>query len=315
MKKTSVVWLLVLCCLAGCGSDTPSLSASRTVLEVGKTPLGLAPAGGGAVLAACRADGSVWRCRFGAEPAAERLAVPDHPVRLLRRGSRWFCFHHQPNVLSVLGGRPPRVIRTVRTGALAVAGGAVRPGTSRLWIADGVSSVRILSANSLKLAGRIHLGRYPQQVAFTPDGSRALVTLKGANSLAVIDAVTREPIAEIPVGVYPRDVLLVGGTACVSNFGSHDVSLVDWRAGKERARVKVRRKPNALAVRDGTLWVACEDSYRIVGVDLDRGEVVGSVRTGFYPGGLIVLPDGALVVTAPRRGEVVRLEIQARKPS
>ena len=59
----------------------------------------------------------------------------------------------------------------------------------------------------------------PAGMALSPDGSKLYVALNGANTLGVIDTSTDQLVQQIPVGNAPRQVVLDGNTAYVSNEG------------------------------------------------------------------------------------------------
>ena len=56
-------------------------------------------------------------------------------------------------------------------------------------------------------------------MALSSDGSKLYVTFNGSNTLGVINTSTDEVEKEIPVGNAPRQVVLDGNTAYVSNEG------------------------------------------------------------------------------------------------
>ncbi len=58
-------------------------------------------------------------------------------------------------------------------------------------------------------------------MALSPDGSKLYVALNGSNTLGVINTSTDEVEKEIPVGNAPRQIVLDGNTAYVSNEGGH----------------------------------------------------------------------------------------------
>ncbi len=61
----------------------------------------------------------------------------------------------------------------------------------------------------------------PSGMAFSADGSKLYVALNGANTLAVLNTATDEVEKQIPVGNAPRQVVIDGNTAYVSNEGGH----------------------------------------------------------------------------------------------
>jgi YVTN family beta-propeller protein len=62
-------------------------------------------------------------------------------------------------------------------------------------------------------------GAYASGLALASDGSKLYVALNGNNTLGVIDTATDELVKEIPVGNAPREVVIAGSKAFVSDQG------------------------------------------------------------------------------------------------
>jgi YVTN family beta-propeller protein len=294
---------------AGCASDkSPVLPVSAAALPVGKDPIcltqGLEP---GTLLVACHEAGTVSVLSPAQTRVLSVLTVQPKPGFLLSDAPNRaaYCLNPQNSCISLLSGLPLRVEKTLGTGSMPLASAALRPGHNEVWICDGVSALQVLTTGRLQLKRSLPLGRYPQHVAFSLDGNTAWVTLKGENALSAVDAESGKELARVPVGIYPLDVVIAGTTACVSNFGSNDVSLVDTVGHKELARIPVRHDPNALSLQGKTLWVSCEDSYRLVAINVAQAQVIGTIKTGFYPGDIEALANGALAVCDPHHDQVV----------
>lgn len=301
--------------LAGCAADhVPVLAVSMAFTPVGAQPRDIEPGPAPqTLLVSSWKDDKVDLVGIPQGSVLRSLAVRRGPSDLIPDPAHGctYCLHLGENAVSWLRGNPPRVERSLGTGDISLAGGTLRPDRGELWICDGVSAVHVLVAGSLEIKDKFNVGRYPQKIAFSRDGRYAFITLKGENALVMLDIAARREAGRVATGIYPRDLLLVGNTACISNFGSRDVSLVDVTTLKERARLRVRRNPNSLSARGNTLWVACEDSYRLVAVDVARAAVIGTVKTGFYPGTIKALPDGTLAVADPRHNRIALIAPQA----
>ncbi len=296
---TCALWVL-----AGCGGDPSPLwpaTVAFTALEAQPRGLASGPAPETLWVSAFDRD-LVFALDTAAHTVRRTLRVRSGPADLVPDPARrsLYCLHLKENALSLIGGDPPAVERSLATGDISLASAVLRPNANELWVCDGVSKLHVLVPKGMSLEASWPVGRYPQKIAFGPDGRIAWVTLKGENALVALDADTHRELARVPTGIYPRDVLWTRGTVCVSNSGSDDISLVDAVTFRERARVKVRDQPNALALQGGLLWVACEGSYRLLAVDAASARVLGSVKLGFYPGALRALPGGALAVADPR---------------
>jgi len=311
-RRSAAVRVLVLAVsvglLSGCTADrSPVLPVSVAFVAVGGRPcaveLGLAP---DTLLVSCMDAQAVYEVDLQTRAQIRCLTVRSGPGDLVPDPARQsaYCLHLRENALTLIGGNPPVVERTLGTGNISLASGALRPGHNEFWICDGVSAIHALIPKGMQVKDKINVGRYPQKIAFTRDGRFAFVTLKGENAVAVIELDQRREVARVAVGIYPQDILLVGNTACISNNGSHDVSLVDTVQYRERARLKVRRKPNALSAHGNTLWVSCEDSYRLVAINVAQAVLIGTVKTGFYPGKVKALADGSLAVADLRHNRI-----------
>ena len=89
--------------------------------------------------------------------------------------------------------------------------------------ADGTVSSPVvipLSTTIVNLTtGNTTVPDLPSGMALSQDGSKLYVALNGVNKLGVIDTATNQLIQVIPVGNAPRQVVLVGNDAFVSNEG------------------------------------------------------------------------------------------------
>lgn len=299
--------------LAGCARDnSPVIPAQIDRIDVGKYPLNLSLGRDDQqVFVSCFDADVVEELQFQTPLVRHTIKVLAGPGALIRdsRLGRIYVLHHKQNAFAILRENPAALLKTAQTGSFTLAGGALRPGTDELWIANGQTKILIFNRR-LAFKHNITLGRYPQDIAFTQDGRLALVTLKGENALSLVDANDHRETGRVTVGIYPRQVLLVGNKACISNYGSNDLSIVDVVKKKELARIPVYKRPNALAYQNNTLWVSCEKSFRVAAVDINKAQVIGSIRTGFFPGDLVARHDGSLVVASPRDNKIALITPQ-----
>ena len=124
----------------------------------------------------------------------------------------------------------------------------------------------------------------PSGMTESADHKTLYVALNGSNTLGVLDIATNTVIKQIPVGIAPRQVALVGNQLFISNEGgrrttaadftnltnntpvvadrvtgaatSGTVSVVDPAKGTQTASIKVGLQPTALKVTGTTLFVA-----------------------------------------------------------
>ena len=177
-------------------------------------------------------------------------------------------------------------------------------------------------------------------MAFSSDGSKVYVALNGSNALAVYNTSTDKLEAEIPVGNAPRQVVVDGDTAYVSNEGGRParpgdttnysdgtpvvsspvtgaattgtVSVVNLATNKADGEIAVGLQPTAL-YRDGAaLFVANSNDDSLSIIDTATKKVVQTVSTNPLPGAkvgsyanAISMPDPSHVLVSIGRDNAV----------
>jgi YVTN family beta-propeller protein len=177
---------------------------------------------------------------------------------------------------------------------------------------------------------------YPGGLAFSADGSKVYVAYSVLNQLGVIDVASQAVTNLIDVGNVPHSVVVDGNTAWVTDEGGRratnddftnnsdgtaivadkvhgaaktgTVSVVDLRAGKEVAQVRVGLHPTAMALSGTSLYVANTNSDTVSVIDTASRAVRSEIAItpyprapyGSHPNGLAVLRDGRLAVTLGR---------------
>ncbi|HEY0933896.1 MAG TPA: alkaline phosphatase family protein [Trebonia sp.] len=156
----------------------------------------------------------------------------------------------------------------------------------------------------------------PSGTALSKDGSKLYVALNGVNELGVIDTATNQLTRVIHVGNAPRQVVLVGNDAFVSNEGGRParpgdftnqsdgtsvvaskvtgaattgtVSEVNLTTGKEVREIKVGLEPTAeYLAADGTLMVANSNDDSISLINPKTASVVQTVNVNPLPGSTV----------------------------
>jgi YVTN family beta-propeller protein len=152
----------------------------------------------------------------------------------------------------------------------------------------------------------------PSGMAFSEDGSKVYVALNGSNALAVINTATDAIEKEIPVGNAPRQVVVDGDTAYVSNEGGRParpgdptnysdgtpvvsdpvtgaattgtVSVVNLGSEQAEGEIPVGLQPTAL-YRDGAaLFVANSNDDSVSVINTTTNKVQQTVSTNPLPG-------------------------------
>lgn len=177
---------------------------------------------------------------------------------------------------------------------------------------------------TLALAARARTGIQPKSVNVSPDGSRVITCNFGrpdAHSVSFFDAYTLEAVGEASFAgnavesVFRRD----GSRLYVSNFRRHVVEVLDpsacYQASPEApcalapiAEIPVGRNPKflALSADETLLYVANYTDRSVSVVDLGAGVELRRLRTERHPRGMVVRPDGTLLVAA-FHGDVIHV--------
>jgi len=167
----------------------------------------------------------------------------------------------------------------------------------------------------------------PSGMALSSDGADLYVALNGANTLGVIDTATNTLVRQIKVGIAPRQVVLVGDTAYVSNEGgrrakpgdttnlsdntpvvsdpvtgagvSGTVSVVDLGAAKQTTSIAVGLQPTALYLDASALMVANSNDDSMSIIDTTRNVVAQTINVNPLPGSTVGSYPNAISMPDP----------------
>jgi YVTN family beta-propeller protein len=86
----------------------------------------------------------------------------------------------------------------------------IAPDHKTLWVCSLLdNSVSVYSMPTLHRMATIPVGKGPDWLTFTPDGSRCYISNAGADSVSAIDVALRKELARIPVGKVPKRIISV----------------------------------------------------------------------------------------------------------
>jgi YVTN family beta-propeller protein len=165
----------------------------------------------------------------------------------------------------------------------------------------------------------------PSGITESVDHKTLYVALNGANTVGVINVATNTLTKQIPVGLAPRQVALVGGQLFVSNEGGRPavpgddtnlsdntpvvadastgavnngtVSVVDPVAGKQVATIKVGLEPTAIKVSGTTLFVANSNGDSVSIIDATTRTVTQTFNVAPLPGSTVGSDPNAIELT------------------
>lgn len=236
-------------------------------------------------------------------PAGDVWSVPGRPVDLQLSPDGGTVFVKESGGLRIFDAESGKQKQALASpeGASLTGLTVSRAGTKVLFTSAG-NALHVYGAGadgvfellkSLPLPGPEGKGAsFPCGVAFTRDETRAWVCLSRNNTLALVNLRDGTLEKEIPVGVAPYDLAIVGSTAYVSNQGG------------PRPKGGARTAPSAgTETETDERGVAQGGSLSIV--DLEAGRELAQVPTGLQPCDVLALPERGAVLVANANDDTV----------
>lgn len=177
------------------------------------------------------------------------------------------------------------------------------------------SKVLVRDAHSGAAVASIPLTGEPYDVAITPDGRRAYVTLRASHQVAVIDLGTLQVVTTIAVGLEPRGVAITpdGTHAWITEASSHTVSAIDLSTNTLiGAPIPVGQMPWGIALRPqgDRAYVVNRASSTVSAIDLATRTVVAVMPVDQEPVEIIIAPGGHMAyVTSTIADTVVPIDL------
>ncbi len=266
-------------------------------------------------------------------------------------------YEHGIGFLTIMDVASGEVIQQVGTGTAAdpligdhlvgADGPLYSPDGTTLWFPQGADLVRFTVTNDgavntpvvIPLTGP-HGDALPSGMVLSPDGSELYVALNGSNTLGVIDTATNTLVRQIPVGIAPRQIVLVGNTAYVSNEGGRPavdgdttnlsdgtpvvsdpvtgavtngtVSVVDLMSGTQTSTIPVGLEPTALYLHQGIVFVANTNNDSVSVIDTATNHVTQTFNLEPLPGSTvgsnpnsITMPDAHHILVSDGRDNAI----------
>jgi YVTN family beta-propeller protein len=177
-------------------------------------------------------------------------------------------------------------------GSVAADGPLYSPDGKTLWFPQSGDLARFVvtpdgtvdpTPTIIPLSGP-HGKALPSGMALSADGSKLYVALNGSDTLGVIDTSTNSLVDQIPVGNAPRQVVLVGDRAYVSDEGGRPARAGDFTDNSDGTPIVANDQTSTPTT--GTVSV----------VDVGSGRVVDTIRVGLEPTAEYLAGDGTLMV-------------------
>ncbi|GAB3313040.1 hypothetical protein GCM10027451_26640 [Geodermatophilus aquaeductus] len=195
---------------------------------------------------------------------------------------------------------------------------AIAPNDRYAYIAHRTAGVvSVLDLASLSVSAEIPIEAGPPQfVTFSPDGSRAYVTVyddeNTVHAVAFVDTATTEVLQTVDVGLrpYAPEVSPDGTRLYVPLHNEARVQVLDTTSGEQVGSYPVRENPHWIAVSadGGRGYTANHESGVLSVLDLgDGGRVLAEVPAGVAPHSVAISPDGSRVAVVSFGSSEIRL--------
>ncbi|CCB73777.1 MULTISPECIES: bifunctional YncE family protein/alkaline phosphatase family protein [Streptomycetaceae] len=225
--------------------------------------------------------------------------------------------------------------RKIGDGKVAADGPLYSPDGRTLWFPQSSDLARFTVGPDGKVTGAPvvvkltgpHGSALPSGMALSADGGKLYVALNGSNTLGVVDTATNTLVRQIPVGIAPRQVVVTGGEAFVSNEGGRPpkpgdrtnttdgsqvvadardgrvtngtVSVIDLASGTEKSTVRVGLEPSALTLAGTSLLVADSGDDSVSVIDTRTRRVTQTFNVNPLPGSSVGSYPNALAFAGP----------------
>lgn len=159
------------------------------------------------------------------------------------------------------------VVQQERPAGKGAEGLALRPGAQELWVTNrDEGTITVHDPRTLAIKRRMSSRGFPLRVQFSADGRQAFVVNAAAAELMVFDAITKLPIARIPLAGAGLPVL-----ETALGRGAYPLGI-------------------ALHPTQARAYVAVSGTDRIAVVDTEKWKVIDYWVTGREPGGVVFVP-------------------------
>lgn len=182
--------------------------------------------------------------------------------------------------------------------------------------ADEVAKIEVDSSMRTGTA-KLPVGSFPFEVVVTPDKKRAVVSLWGKSSVAVIDLDSMNMVAQWPTRSHPTEMLFIdkGKYLLVGCSDDNSVVILNTEDGSQKEVIRTSlysttlngSTPNSLSVSpdENVLIVANADNNNVAMFDIrERGQSksLGFIPVGWYPTSVRFAEDGKTILVTNGKG-------------
>jgi len=236
-------------------------------------------------------------------PWGEQTPIKGRPVDLAFDSRKHLLGILNSHNVLLLDGASGALMAAVKLHHTSYTGIAFRPGDRELWASeaseDGPDSLFVVTLSELgkvQKAERLTFSRHPVPagIAFSPDGNTAYVAFSRNNTVAVIDAKSRQIKREVAVGMAPFGVVAALKQIFVTNRGGRRPSSADTVAPSSGSMIATDATTGSSV--SGTLSVISAEDFS-----------TREVKVGLAPAGLALSRDQKLLAVANAHSDSISI--------
>lgn len=145
-------------------------------------------------------------------------------------------------------------------------------------------AVTVFNLETLKVSGQVKVGENPDSIRYDPASKKVFVFNGRSHDASVIDAVTEQVVATIPLGGKVEfSVTDAAGRVYVNNEDKSEVDVIDSQTLKLVAQYPLGegQSPTGLAldIKKRRLFSVCRNKFMII-TDADSGRILASLPIG-----------------------------------
>ena len=276
--------------------DPSTNRVTDAVVGIGPTPGGLAVANG-ALWVANRGDQTVARVSVHTHELERTIPVHGTPTGIAAADSAVWVTHGFQGTLERIDARYNQVAQRIsvlsaRAAQTSTVTGTVTVGPRAMrtvWAAYSDSTVvRVdIRGGRSRISAHGYAGYTPAGIAV---GMGAVwVANYNANTVSRLDPSSLDPAGPHPinVGKGPSGIAVGGGAVWVADSFQNTVSRIDPLTNASTS-TPVGEHPVSVAFGYGSVWVANSKSGTVSRIDPKTGKLVGTIRVGGDPAGIVV---------------------------
>jgi gliding motility-associated-like protein len=160
----------------------------------------------------------------------------------------------------------------------------------------GSNNISVINTATNTVVATIPVGKNPDDVSVTPDGTKVYVSNQGDNTISVIDVASNTVSATIPIGISPEGIAISpDGNTLYIGTGYNAITVVNTNTNAIITTILVGGNPHGITInRDGSrVYVANSTVNAVSVINTATNKVIATIQVGTQPEGVTVSPDGS----------------------